>query len=100
LPADAAMTDSLTLGYRSAVAVGETLLARRGTRVRGHEFHRTAVEPRFGERPAWQWRSHSGEGFASDTISASYLHVHWAGFPAIAGRFLDAARACSEEVSQ
>ncbi|MFB9802890.1 cobyrinate a,c-diamide synthase [Streptomonospora salina] len=97
LPADAAMTGSLTLGYRSAVAVGDTLLARAGTRVRGHEFHRTAVEPRSGDRPAWQWNSGGGEGFASGTVSASYLHVHWAGLPSAAGRFLTAARARSAE---
>ncbi|WP_461001202.1 cobyrinate a,c-diamide synthase [Streptomonospora sediminis] len=96
LPADAAMTGSLTLGYRSAVAVGDTLLARAGTRVRGHEFHRTAVEPRLGARPAWQWKKDGGEGFASDTICASYLHLHWAGRPDTAGRFLQAARAYTE----
>ncbi|QBI55406.1 Cobyrinic acid A,C-diamide synthase [Streptomonospora litoralis] len=100
LPADAAMTGSLTLGYRSAVAVADTLLARAGTRVRGHEFHRTAVEPGLGSRPAWQWKRDGGEGFASATISASYLHVHWAGFPAVAERFLGAARAYTEGVSR
>ncbi|MUL43147.1 cobyrinate a,c-diamide synthase [Streptomonospora sp. PA3] len=100
LPADATMSGSLTLGYRSAVAVADTLLARAGTRVRGHEFHRTVVEPRSGPRPAWQWNSRGGEGFASDTISASYLHVHWAGNPAIASRFLRAARAHSEGMSR
>ncbi|GAA1776916.1 cobyrinate a,c-diamide synthase [Streptomonospora arabica] len=100
LPADAAMTGSLTLGYRSAVAVGDTVLARRGARVRGHEFHRTAVDPRSGAQPAWQWESGGGEGYGSGSISASYLHVHWAGEPAIAERFLAAARADTEGVAE
>ncbi|MDT0301264.1 cobyrinate a,c-diamide synthase [Streptomonospora wellingtoniae] len=100
LPADAAMTGSLTLGYRSAVAVADTVLAHRGARVRGHEFHRTMVEPRSGPRPAWQWESGGGEGYGSGSISASYLHVHWAGRPAIAERFLAAARAYSEGVAE
>ena len=47
------MTERLTLGYREAVAVGDSALAAAGTRVRGHEFHRTAVEPGAGSEPAW-----------------------------------------------
>jgi len=46
LDADAVMTPSLTLGYRDAVAVGDNLLAPAGTRVTGHEFHRTRVTRR------------------------------------------------------
>jgi cobyrinic acid a,c-diamide synthase len=43
LAVDAEMTGKLTLGYRDAVAVADSALAPVGTRVHGHEFHRTAI---------------------------------------------------------
>lgn len=41
----------------------------------------------------------SAEGFASATLNASYLHLHWAGTPAIATRFLGSVRefACEND---
>src|SRR6185437_12078666 len=41
IDATAEMTEALTLGYRDAVAVSPSWLAPVGTRVTGHEFHRT-----------------------------------------------------------
>ncbi|RNL87636.1 cobyrinate a,c-diamide synthase [Halostreptopolyspora alba] len=92
LPAEARMTRHLTLGYRSAVAVRDSVLAPTGLRVNGHEFHRTAVTPAHGHTPAWQWKTAGADGFASANLNASYLHLHWAGAPAIATRFLDSVR--------
>ncbi|CAM5559881.1 Hydrogenobyrinate a,c-diamide synthase OS=Streptomyces alboniger OX=132473 GN=cobB PE=3 SV=1 [Streptomyces alboniger] len=51
LDAEARMSERLTLGYREAVAVSDSVLAVAGTRMRGHEFHRTAVEPGPARRP-------------------------------------------------
>ena len=45
------MTGRLTLGYREAVAVRDSPVARAGERVRGHEFHRT-VGSRAGRAPS------------------------------------------------
>ena len=45
LDARARMTGRLTLGYREAVAASDSVLGTAGTRVPGHEFHRTSVEP-------------------------------------------------------
>ncbi|MFE4354791.1 cobyrinate a,c-diamide synthase [Kitasatospora sp. NPDC056800] len=96
LPTDARMTERLTLGYREAVALHDSPLAPAGTRLRGHEFHRTVCEPGAGELPAWGWRLPTGprtEGFASGNVHASYLHLHWAGAPAVAASFTAAAAA-------
>jgi cobyrinic acid a,c-diamide synthase len=93
LPAAARMTGSLTLGYREAVAVTATPLLAAGTRVRGHEFHRTVSEPAHGTSPAWQLSDGSRQGWANDALLASYLHLHWAGLPAAASRLVAAARA-------
>jgi cobyrinic acid a,c-diamide synthase len=97
LDADAAMTPSLTLGYRDAVALSDSPLAPAGTRVTGHEFHRTTVHPRSGlllspaGGAAWAWRGADPEGFATPALHASYLHLHWAGTPALARNLVTAA---------
>jgi cobyrinic acid a,c-diamide synthase len=103
LNVNATMTGRLTLGYRRAEAVADSVIAAAGDQVHGHEFHRTAVAPHHGRQAAWQFAS--GESFASGTEEghiagscvASYLHVHWAGYPAAAARF---ARACEASPRQ
>ena len=83
----AAMTPKLTLGYRRAVAVTDSVLARAGDVVRGHEFHRTAITPASGNKPAWRFGDGQPEGHVIGSVAASYLHTHWAGHPAAAARF-------------
>ncbi|KUN78683.1 cobyrinic acid ac-diamide synthase [Streptomyces bungoensis] len=94
LDATARMTERLTLGYRDAVAVGDSVLAAAGTRMRGHEFHRTAVEPGAGAAPAWGLRTpvRRVEGFVQRGVHASYLHTHWASEPGVARRFVERCR--------
>ncbi|MFJ5687898.1 cobyrinate a,c-diamide synthase [Streptomyces sp. NPDC093099] len=91
LAADARMSGRLTLGYREAVAVGDSALARAGTRVRGHEFHRTVLEPGAGAAPAWGvvHPERRVEGFVQGGVHASYLHTHWAAAPELARRFVE-----------
>ncbi|WP_406001602.1 cobyrinate a,c-diamide synthase [Streptomyces sp. NBC_00829] len=91
LDAKARMTERLTLGYREAVAVSDSALAAVGTRLRGHEFHRTAVEPGAGPAPAWGMHlpERRVEGFVQRGVHASYLHTHWAAEPGVARRFVE-----------
>ncbi len=95
LDAKAWMGERLTLGYREAVAVGDSVLAAAGTRVRGHEFHRTRVEPGAGPAPAWGFvrPERRVEGFAHGRLHASYLHTHWAAAPALARRLVTSCAA-------
>ncbi|HEX5741233.1 MAG TPA: cobyrinate a,c-diamide synthase, partial [Pilimelia sp.] len=97
LPAQARMTPRLTLGYRDAVAASDSVLAPAGTRVTGHEFHRTAVTPEAGAAPAWAWRDSAEgtrrEGFVAGGVHASYLHLHWAAVPGLAAALVRAAAA-------
>ena len=97
----ATMTPKLTLGYRHAVAVTDSVLARVGDVVRGHEFHRTVAVPARGDRPAWRFGSGELEGHVTGTGSgvASYLHTHWAGYPAAAARFTAACGIAADVTS-
>ncbi|MDU0477934.1 cobyrinate a,c-diamide synthase [Staphylococcus chromogenes] len=94
----AVMGRRLTLGYREAVAVQDSVLYRAGERITGHEFHHTALTQHTAEgfAPAWAWRGWDGashrEGFVREQIHASYLHVHPAGAPHAVQRFVDACR--------
>jgi cobyrinic acid a,c-diamide synthase len=96
LEADATMTDRLTLRYCSLTADHDQLLARTGTSVTGHEFHRTTVQPRHEATAAWLVDGEPA-GFSADTagagrenVHASYFHLHWAGYPSLAQRFANA----------
>ena len=99
LPVTAAMGPRLTLGYRTAVALTDSVLSRTGERVTGHEFHRTVTTVGDGTA-AWGWRDNAGhpttEGLVLRRIHASYLHVHWAGHPHLAARFVG----CAAEVGR
>ncbi|WP_307673866.1 cobyrinate a,c-diamide synthase [Streptomyces sp. V4I2] len=94
LDATARMGERLTLGYRDAVALSDSVLAVAGTRMRGHEFHRTVVEPGAGGAPAWGVRAPERrvEGFVERGVHASYLHTHWASEPGVARRFVERCR--------
>lgn len=102
IPGRAAMS-RLKLGYREAVALTDSALCAAGTRVRGHEFHKTALSEdtvalatAAGWQPAWAWRGYDGgtvrEGFvaSSGRIHASYLHVHPVAAPGNVSRFVAA----------
>ncbi|MFG3163152.1 cobyrinate a,c-diamide synthase [Streptomyces sp. NPDC048232] len=95
LDASARMSGRLTLGYRDCVALTDSPLAVAGTRMRGHEFHRTVVEPGAGAAPAWGMRTPQRrvEGFVEGGVHASYLHTHWAAEPSVARRFVERCRA-------
>ena len=84
----------LTLGYREAVALSDSVLWSAGERVTGHEFHRTTLTVAPSQQ-AWGWRGWNREpiteGHIVDGVHASYLHTHPAGNPAAVSRFVAAA---------
>jgi cobyrinic acid a,c-diamide synthase len=91
LPATGRMTRRLTLGYRTAIAATTSAFFDEGRRVRGHEFHRTAIELDGSVDAAW-YLPGGVEGIALPRVHASYLHLHWTATPDVPARFVAAAR--------
>ncbi len=86
LPLQVSMEKKLCLGYREALVVRSTLLTQAGDRLQGHEFHRSQSWP-APTHPIYSWGSPAqpqGEGWASERIHASYLHLHWGSRPDLA----------------
>lgn len=100
----AAMGRRLTLGYREAVAIEDSVLFSAGERLVGHEFHHTALTDSSapGWESAWAWRSWSGdivrEGFIRGTVHASYLHIHPAAVPGAIEKFVSACAQVPQNV--
>ncbi len=96
VPAEVTLAGArLTLGYREAEAVRASLLLRPGERVRGHEFHYSRLaSPRLA-LAAYRipGRQPEREGYARGALLASYLHLHFAGAPALARRLVAACAA-------
>lgn len=88
VPADARMTDHLTLGYRHLWPRVDTPVAAAGTALRAHEFHYSVIEPP-GDTIEYRTRARADRcGFATSTLMASYLHMHLGGDPSPAERFV------------
>ena len=92
----------LSLGYRQATALADGLLLRRGDQLWGHEFHRWQLRSDGDAMaPLWQlegWGCPARpEGWSRANLHASWLHLHWAGCPAIPARLAAAAAACNAD---
>ena len=106
VPGRVRMTDRLqNFGYQEVAACRDSILARKGERARGHEFHHSVLE-----RPPVRGRAGAAyeicaprgqakrlEGFAKGALLASYIHLHFLNQPRWAGRFVQAARKWERE---
>lgn len=91
--------DRLSLGYRTASALRSSPLLARGDLVRAHEFHwSTLAAPPDAADAAYAFAERPGhlDGFASDRLLASYLHLHFAARPEVARRFVDRCASARE----
>lgn len=89
LPITCKMQNRPTLGYREATANTDTIIARAGDILRGHEFHYSSISAIGGEiNPAYMMGNGLKEGFVYKNTLASYIHLHFAGRPEIAERFV------------
>ncbi|WP_219907700.1 cobyrinate a,c-diamide synthase [Aphanothece hegewaldii] len=104
LPALTQMGKSLTLGYRKGTAQQDSSTIVAGSSIWGHEFHRSQITP-LPMYPLFLLEGLSknapqiAEGWTVANLHASYLHVHFGGYPAVAQRFLNSCLAFSLRVS-
>lgn len=82
LGAGSRMTDKLQgLGYTEAQVVSDSPLAKKGTVIRGHEFHYSVTECGRDARFAYRLRRGKGiidgkDGLIEHNTLASYMHTH------------------------
>ncbi|NJL49380.1 MAG: cobyrinate a,c-diamide synthase, partial [Leptolyngbyaceae cyanobacterium SM2_5_2] len=71
------------------------ILAPGGSGFGGHEFHRSQVttppsQPVYSLKRYQAQMPHASEGWHSQQVHASYLHLHWGGCPEVARNFVAA----------
>jgi cobyrinic acid a,c-diamide synthase len=96
VPADSVMDSArLTLGYREVESCGTPLLPA-GARMRGHEFHWSALAtPPDADCAAYRVLDQDGrpDGYRAGSVTATYVHAHLAARPDLAPNFVAAAAA-------
>ena len=93
VPGRAAMHRRLQgMGYREASVFADSLLGQAGSLARGHEFHYSACELDNARHPAYLVDG-APEGYAAGDLFASYIHLHFAGYPALLDHWLERCRA-------
>ena len=85
------MGSRLNLGYQRAISQRSNLLVGAGSAIYGHEFHYSIPDNR-GDLLRYTYSPNTLNGFGSDVLYASYLHLHLGQQPEMASRFLDRAR--------
>ena len=96
VPASCQMNGKLrTVGYVEAEALDDNVICKKGTLIRGHEFHFSSSVPDDKDTFPHSFlfrKTRTGEeykaGYAKDSILASYLHMHLAGNPQLARNFV------------
>lgn len=87
-----------SLGYREVTLKSDTLIGKKGDKIRGHEFHYSSIIPGeyklTGVNNVYQVASRVGqdislEGYQVRQTLGSYLHVHFGSNPNSAKQFVD-----------
>lgn len=109
IPYTSAMQKRLVaMGYVEACAMTDNLVARAGETYRGHEFHYSQMlttdhlESDMNPKPAVQLRKNRDgqikyDGYSTDRLFASYVHIHWAAWEQGAQRFVSACAQYQQE---
>ncbi|BAY19513.1 cobyrinic acid a,c-diamide synthase [Anabaenopsis circularis NIES-21] len=94
IPTSACMDKRLTLGYRRAVALQDSLLVNAGTNIYGHEFHRSSLRANSHQPLFETYRYDCDENMGFEgwnlpiNLHASYIHLHWGASIEIPQRFI------------
>ncbi|MBI3733394.1 MAG: hydrogenobyrinic acid a,c-diamide synthase (glutamine-hydrolyzing), partial [Chloroflexi bacterium] len=95
LPISTRMTrDRLSIGYTEADVTAPNLIAARGERLRGHEFHWSEWQANGILHATYTLRRGTRtkpDGFCTANVLGSYLHLHFGSQPWVAQRLIEAA---------
>jgi cobyrinic acid a,c-diamide synthase len=98
IPAEIAMCRTqMTLGYRELTVTHTGLLGEQGTKIRGHEFHYSSLQPKgdldyLGHLSDAQGRDRGEDGITIDHVIALYTHLHFSSHPHVPLTLVEAAR--------
>lgn len=103
-PTNVIMRSQLVLGYRQAQVMRENALLPPTSTLWGHEFHRSGlITP--SASPIYTFRTQGSspvtttDGWQRFQVHATYLHVHFGGYPRLPLNFLQQCLAFSKKVS-
>ncbi|WP_438449214.1 cobyrinate a,c-diamide synthase [Gorillibacterium sp. sgz5001074] len=93
IPAEVRMQSKLSsFGYREVTGLRDGVLLAEGDTIRGHEYHYSTLTPDSEIYPhAYDTKGLRGagqDGYATDTLTAGYTHVHFASNPEAAKRLV------------
>ncbi len=82
------------VGYVTATALKDSIAARKGDQLRGHEFHFSMITkdedyPDAYELQGTRQSTPHLEGYSKDNVLASYLHISFEGNPKAADHFIN-----------
>lgn len=87
-----------SLGYREITLKTDTIIGKKGSRIRGHEFHYSSLEKPESQVPSvYQVTSRAGQdlslkGYQKGNTLGSYLHIHFGSNEACAKHFVDTCK--------
>jgi cobyrinic acid a,c-diamide synthase len=98
LPGICRLTDRLqNFGYKEVISLRDSILGEAGMRTRGHEFHYSIWEGRPTDSSLYQTRSSRGdesaEGYSVESLTASYVHLHFDACPQVPQSLVEKATA-------
>lgn len=105
VPASTEMMRKLqAVGYVTATAEEDSLLIQKGGNLRGHHFHFSQIIPEIENFPwAFRMKSRRGEetdGYQSENVIASYLHIHLLGNIPAGVNFLKTCKKVKEQLAK
>lgn len=95
IPNSAKMTEKLQMvGYVEATLQRNCLIGKIGEKIHAHEFHFSVETENLSEKNIFHCEKiRTGKnyfaGYAEKNIFASYLHIHFAGYPDVAKNFIE-----------
>ena len=90
-------TKRAALGYHEVSVKEGCPFIKKGTRIKGHEYHYSAITGKPPDKLACSFATVSGdEGYTLNKTLATYIHLHFASSPAFAKGFV---KACAHIIS-